>query len=457
MIRAELKAFGVASVDMSTALSAAKMAAWTFRAADRSLAVTPEFNRLLGLPPGARVELDALVARLAPEDVKRVRACVDAALCSDGFVRIDLRLRRFDDEMRWFLLRAKAEMGDGGLSISGMLIDLTERKLEELANAHLAAVVTSTPYAVVCIDRAGAVTVWNEGAERIFGQSAADMMGQPLASIVPGDKLVELADVWREAFAGRTARVDTERLRNDGRRVPVTVTAAPIFAPDREVVGLSAIYEDRTEAQASQERLDLLIRELHHRVRNTLATVQGIAGVTATACGSIQEFRDAFTRRIAALAATHFRLTEANQQALCISELIEQELGPFVSEERVRAAGPRVELDSHVAPTLAMAIHELATNAAKHGALRGAQGWVEIKWAVQGERVSLSWAEHGVAVAAAPTRRGFGATLLDHVVPAQFGAPVARSFAEDGVRVRIDLPLSQDQGPARTLGLSKTL
>lgn len=435
-------------IDLSSALAAAKMAAWTYRAEDRRLEVTQEFKELLALPPDAAIKIDDLLCQLAPEDASRVRACVKAALRKDGFIRIDLQMRRFDGALRWFLLRASAVCtADGRLSsITGMLIDLTERKLEELANAHLAAVVTSTPYPIICVDMSGLVTVWNEGAERTFGFAGSDMIGRPLTRIVPSDKTAELAEIWRYVFNGETRHWETERLHFDGRHVPVKVTAAPIFAPDGEVVGLSGIYEDRTEARASQERLNLLIRELHHRVRNTLATVQGIAGVTAAASETIEDFRDAFTRRIAALAATHLRLTEASQQSICVSDLIEQELGPFITNDRVCTSGPRVELDSSIAPTLAMAIHELATNAMKHGALRSDAGSIEVAWNVQDGRMRLNWSEHGAQIVALPTRRGFGAKLLDQVIPLQFGAPVVRSFAHDGIRVHIDMPESRKAG-----------
>jgi PAS domain S-box-containing protein len=431
------------TVDLSAALSAAKMAAWTYDVGTRSLLRSSGFNVLLGLAAGAAPTLEEIVARLAPGERDRIVACIQKmASGAETFFRIDFRIRRFDGEVRWFLLRAETVRDDRGqLSlITGVLIDLTDRKTEELENAYLASVVASTPYAVISIDVRRHIASWNEGAVAAFGYTKEEALGQPVQLIIPEESRARADEIMTRAFSGETLTAETERIRKGGVYFPVKVTAAPVRGPDGSVIGISAVYEDRTEAKASKEKQELLVRELHHRVRNTLATVQGIAGLTAGVSSSIEEFRDSFTRRIAALAQTHYRLTEATGQRICISDLIEQELGPFVTNDRVTQKGPRVALSSQVAPTLAMVIHELATNAVKHGSLRNHDGAIEITWETVGDKVRFHWAEHGALSEPKVTRRGFGTTLLDHVAPAQFGSEVIRSFEPDGLRLEISLP-----------------
>lgn len=440
----KLKAASTPSLDLATAFAAAKMAPWTFVVATQEVLSSPQFNALLGLGPEERSSLHQIVSRLLPGERERISACVREAMNSDDqFFRVDFRIRRFDNEVRWFLLRAKAFVDASGdlYEITGMLIDLTERKVEELENAYLASVVASTPYAVISVDRDRRVASWNDGAVSMFGYTKAEAVGKPVTMIIPEDACANAVGIMRRTISGETITTETIRLRKDRTAFPVKVTAAPVMGPDGSIIGASAVYEDRTEARASEKRQALLVRELHHRVRNTLSTVQGIAGVTAGVCSSIDEFRHSFTRRIAALAQTHSRLTEAGGQTICVSDLIDQELGPFVTEERVAAEGPNVALSSHVAPTLAMMIHELATNAVKHGALKGDTGTIEVRWTLEDDGLDFFWAEHGPIEARTYTRKGFGTTLLDLVVPAQFGSEVFRSFAEDGIRVSLRVPL----------------
>jgi PAS domain S-box-containing protein len=432
------------SLDLAVAFAAAKMAPWTFVAATQDVVRSPQFNALLGLGPEERPTFHQIVSRLLPGERERIAACVREAMKSeDRFFRVDFRIRRFDDEIRWFLLRAQAFVdASGDLSeVTGMFIDLTERKVEELENAYLASVVASTPYAVISVDRDRRVASWNDGAVSMFGYTKAEAVGRLVTMIIPEDARANADGIMRRTISGETITTETIRMTKDRTSFPVKVTAAPVLGPDGSIIGASAVYEDRTEAKASEERQALLVRELHHRVRNTLSTVQGIAGVTAGVCSSIDEFRHAFTRRIGALAQTHSRLTEAGRQTICVSDLIDQELGPFVTDDRVAAEGPNVALSSHVAPTLAMMIHELATNAVKHGALRGDTGTIEIRWTLEDDGLDFYWAEHGVLEARTHSRKGFGTTLLDLVVPAQFGSEVFRSFAEDGIRVSLRVPL----------------
>ena len=209
------------------------------------------------------------------------------------------------------------------------------------------------------------------------------------------------------------------------------------------IVGISYDITERKEAEAKQA---LLVRELHHRVKNTLTTVQAIMGSTARAAETTEDFQRAFTARIASLARTHSLLTEAKWQSVAFGDLLRTELEPYDdgSEHRITLAGPPVELSSELAVPIGMAVHELTTNAAKHGALGELGGRVEVRWSVEKEdvcRLCWVWNEHDGPPVELPTHEGFGSRLLKRVLAVQTGADVKIDYDPDGLRVTVSLPL----------------
>jgi two-component sensor histidine kinase len=211
--------------------------------------------------------------------------------------------------------------------------------------------------------------------------------------------------------------------------------------------------EDRKQAQTQQS---LLIRELHHRVKNTLATVQAVVGATARSALSIDDFYQAFVGRIISLANTHSLLTEAVWQTASLRDIMEKELRPYndVRGQRITLTGPAVELPSEAAVPIGMAIHELTTNAAKYGALSVSRGKVAVSWetepAEEGTRLRLVWEESGGPEVSTPTRQGFGSRLLHRVLATQLNAKVDMDFRPEGLRVALDAVLKHapNMGPS---------
>lgn len=201
------------------------------------------------------------------------------------------------------------------------------------------------------------------------------------------------------------------------------------------------------ERERTAERQALLIRELHHRVKNTLATVQGLLGASARAATSVDAFYNAFSARIISLAKTHNLLTEDYWQQASLREMLVNELGPYDDDagSRIRLDGPSVELIGDLAVPTGMAIHELTTNAAKHGALSLPGGCVAVGWEVRGTRTGrellLDWRESGGPPVAEPTRKGFGSTLLQRVLKVQCGAEIAFAYEPAGLHFRMAVPL----------------
>jgi two-component sensor histidine kinase len=201
------------------------------------------------------------------------------------------------------------------------------------------------------------------------------------------------------------------------------------------------------ERQRTYERQSLLIRELHHRVKNTLATVQALLGATARSTESMDEFYESFTNRIASLARTHDLLTEDFWQTAELKHLLEKELAPFHDEDgrRIVLAGPQVELSAELAVPTGMAIHELTINAAKYGALSVPTGVVEIAWDVReldpGRSLHFTWTERDGPRVVKPNRKGFGSTLLQRVLKLQCKAEIDVDYAPEGLRFEMVAPL----------------
>lgn len=200
-----------------------------------------------------------------------------------------------------------------------------------------------------------------------------------------------------------------------------------------------------------EQRQALLVRELHHRVKNTLATVQALVGATGRSTGSFDEFYRSFSRRIAALAKTHDLLTEDYWQTAPLRQIALNELKPFTESRvpRFMLIGPSLELAADLAVPVGMALHELTTNAICYGALSVPAGYVQIKWNAvesdEGRRLHLEWREFGGPPVSEPQHQGFGSTLLQRVLPMQCNAKVEVHYDREGLRFRMDAPLVEQR------------
>ncbi|WP_404291053.1 sensor histidine kinase [Microvirga sp. RSM25] len=210
--------------------------------------------------------------------------------------------------------------------------------------------------------------------------------------------------------------------------------------------------DDVLEANRTfEQRQSLLVRELHHRVKNTLATVQALVGATRRSTGSFDAFYRSFSNRITSLAKTHNLLTEDYWQTAPLREIALNELKPFAESRQPRfmLIGPPVELSADLAVPVGMALHELTTNAICHGALSVPDGHVEVRWSVdevEGVRkLHLEWRERGGPPVGEPQHQGFGTTLLQRVLPMQCKAEVEVQYDPEGLRFRMQAPLIEQR------------
>ena len=228
-----------------------------------------------------------------------------------------------------------------------------------------------------------------------------DLIGKPLREGLPESKGQEYPAILENIF--KTGEVHVGRktliLLQDAPGCEIEehyidFVAQPIMGANGEVTGIFIEGNDVTDHVKTEQRQALLIRELHHRVRNTLATVQGVMNTTAKTSSTIEEFQEAFSGRIASLAKTHAVMTEQLHQCVSFQQLLTQELGPYSDDQglRIRLSGPAVDLPSQIAVPLGMAVHELTTNAIRHGALSKEEGRIEVGWGLvekDGERALI--------------------------------------------------------------------
>jgi PAS domain S-box-containing protein len=292
----------------------------------------------------------------------------------------------------------------------------------------------------------------NVSFSKLIGER--DVFGKAFKEAVPeiaGQEFLSLLDtVYRtgEPFVGRKMRLILQTgVSEISFEHYLDFVLQPILSQDGEVTGIFVDGSDVTEHVLTEQRQVLLIRELHHRVRNTLATVQGVMNSTARTAQSIEEYQDAFAGRIASLARTHAILTEEIQQFVSFVHLLTQELGPYsdAAEYSIVLAGPAVELPSQIAVPLGMTIHELTTNAVKFGALGKLGGSIEVNWdiiAKDGRRaLSCEWRERDGPPVTPPARQGFGSILLHRVLSQQIGAAVHVDFPPEGFHLRMVVPI----------------
>jgi two-component sensor histidine kinase len=216
-------------------------------------------------------------------------------------------------------------------------------------------------------------------------------------------------------------------------------------------IGLRREIAKRRKAEDNQE---LLIAELHHRVKNTLSTVQALIQLNLRSSPTLAVFRGTIGGRIESLAKTHTLLTSKRWHAIAFRDILNSELEPYQQTERVGLSGPDFDLEAEVATTVGMVIHELTTNAAKYGALSSSAGTIEVHWTLEAmadnadARMILNWRERGGPQIQPPDKKGFGSILIERLIVRQFGGTAKFDFARDGLLFRAAFPIPIAAEPA---------
>ncbi|MGF6231112.1 PAS domain S-box-containing protein [Inquilinus ginsengisoli] len=350
-----------------------------------------------------------------------------------------------------------------------MLVDISDRhRAEQLALAEagarargeqaaqrLAAIVESSEDAIVAKDLNGIITDWNRGAERLFGHSAREVVGQPITIVIPPDRLDEEPEILARIRRGeRVEHFETVRRRKDGSLVEISLTISPIRSRAGEIVGASKIARDITERKRAEDRQTLLLREMSHRVKNLFALAGAVITLSARTARTPEELAEQVRNRLGTLARAHdLTLPDLRrEQAVTpttLATLLRTIVSPFEdsNDGRVTIAGPEVTIGGHAVTSLALLLHELATNAAKYGALSAATGRIAVVWTIEEGVLSLSWTERdGPPADGTANGDGFGTWLVDGTVKGQLQGQIARRWDAAGLTILMTMPLDRLAG-----------
>ena len=306
-------------------------------------------------------------------------------------------------------------------------------------------------YAIFTMDLDGRVTTWSRGAEKVLGYSRDEAIGMPFRDLFTAPDRQAGADVTELAKAKLHGRAEDTRwhLRKDGVRFWGNGMTMGVYEP--ELTGLMKILRDETPAKLAEDQRVLLLNELNHRIKNTLATVQSITEQTLRAADVDPLVRRDLTSRLMAVSDAHNVLVDESWAGAELETIVRQAVAPHDHDgaSRFVVDGPLVWLSPQQAVAMALALHELATNALKYGALSVQHGQVEISWNLAHDQlgarqINLLWRESGGPPVAVPERTGFGTRLIARTFGQDSGGQARIDFLPHGVQCVMQLPLSVD-------------
>lgn len=290
----------------------------------------------------------------------------------------------------------------------------------------------------------------NEATCAITGFSREELLSVRLFTHTHPDDADPDRDAFRKQVAGELDFYSVEKrlVRKDGRVIWLSVRSSPVRDADGHLLYIVRVIQDITERKGAEQRAKLLIDELNHRVKNTLATVQSLASQTARGAPTPQDFRERFEGRLIALSKAHDQLTQHHWESADLRDLLSGSFAPYPGAVpgRVSLRGEDIVLRPRAVLTLAMAVHELVTNAVKYGALSVPGGRIEIRWQPveepEGRKfLRIDWVEEGGPTVVEPQQRGFGSKLIEGSIAAELGGRARLTYAPEGLRCEMLIPL----------------
>jgi len=324
----------------------------------------------------------------------------------------------------------------------------------ELAARRLAAIVESSDDAIIAKDLNGVITSWNRGAERLFGYTAEEAIGQPVTMLIPIERHDEEPEILGRIRRGDPIEhYETVRRRKDGSLVEISLAVSPIRNASGVIVGASKIARDITERKRVQEQERLLMREMNHRVKNLFSLASSIVSISARHAQSPQDMAQAVRDRLSALSRAHdLTLSDHRRDGVIVEKpttlaaLLRTLTDPYLEKEggeRIKQAGPPVTVGGRAVTGLALLLHELMTNAAKYGALSTPAGRLSITWLAKDGHLVLDWQESGgPPIVGEPKESGFGSVLSNATI-SQFGGTMTREWRPTGLAIQLSLPLAR--------------
>jgi PAS domain S-box-containing protein len=368
---------------------------------------------------------------------------------------MSFRFVRWDGRQVWLEETAKGEFDATGrlLRIKGLTRDITERKRAEIAlqgsEAKLAGILAIAGDAIVSIDGNQRITLFNEAAERLFGYSQGEVLGQPISLLIPA----RFRSAHQQHIERFSLGTDIARRMGERQEVAGRLKNGGEFATEASIskldVGGERIYtvvlRDITERKRAEKHQGVLAAELDHRVKNILAMVSAIASRTQDASCSMADFVTALDGRIKSMATTHELLSHHRWQGIPLTELVHREFAPYATASNLQIEGSDEVLSAEAGQAIAMVFHELATNAAKYGALSTKGGRVSVSWSHRRNGhaqswLSIRWEESGGPNVVPPTRSGYGTSVIRDLIPYELGGTVELVHAPEGVCCKLEIP-----------------
>ncbi len=405
-------------------------------------------HRTLGSDP------DSLVGRhiseaLDPDAFRRIEPHMRRAFCGDAVTFENSLYLPSGDEQDVLTTFAPRLTADGRISgIYAAAVDISDQKRRQREiverTQQYRAIADSIPYGIWTCDAAGRLTYVSDSFLDLVGmtfEQAADFGW--ISKLIPGSA-EETSRAWHDCV-GRRGNWEREHrfVGSDGRHYDILSIARPVFDEAGELLSYVGLNLDITERKRREETLALLSAELDHRVKNVFSLVISIARQASRGVESVDEFRSGFEGRMRALSAAHDMIAASGWEGMSLASLVETELAPYRAEGRPEwtIEGPRFVIPVPAVQPLVLAVHELATNAAKYGALRKPEGRLAVTWTVAPDGgVTIHWDEHGMRGVEAPRTRGFGSRILGQVLEMQLGASVDIDFRDIGLKVTVALP-----------------
>lgn len=344
---------------------------------------------------------------------------------------------------------------ESGALVGGIntLVDITERKCAEYSRQRLAAIVESSDDSIVSKDLNGIIRTWNPAAERLFGYSAKEVLGKPVTMLIPRDRQEEEAQILARIRRGeRVEHYDTVRIRKDGSLVEVSLAVSPIKTSEGRITGASKVARDISARRRAEEQHRLLLSEMNHRIKNLFSLIGSLVNLSARSAATPNDLADGLRGRLVALAHAH-ELTlpssapgrEQLNRTATLHDLVQAIVAPYLSEghSKIHIIGPDVLVGRNTATSMGLLLHEMATNAAKFGALSCPGGQVDVSWSISKEELSLTWKERsGPPVSKVPEKEGFGSVLTRLTVNGQLGGRVSRDWNKEGLTVNLSAPMA---------------
>lgn len=380
--------------------------------------------------------------------------------CGEKLDRYAARLRAKDGSIKHVLITSSGRFEQGRLvNTRCFTTDVTELHRAEDARReserHMRDLLEALPAAVYTTDAAGRITFYNKAAVEMAGFTPR--VGQewcvtwrlytPDGAPLPHDEC-PMAIALRENRSVRGSEAIAER--PDGTRVPFIPYPTPLHDANGALIGAINMLVDITDRKQAENRQKVLIDELNHRVKNTLATVQSLAAQTARHSDDPREFVGKFQSRLMAVARAHDLLTRRHWEEAPFGPLAMEVLSPVANAAhgRVTIDGPSIDLTPRAALSLTMTLNELATNAAKYGALSSENGALSVLWHIHEKlegvkTLNILWQESGGPSVTPPTRRSFGTRLMERSIENDLGGVFDLAFAAEGVCCRMTIPIAR--------------